>query len=297
VLLMAIVLAMVVARHQSAPLREMSIVAGKFAHGDFSARAKDHGRIDEIGELTTAFNTMANSIEQSENMRREFVGNISHELKTPMTSITGFAEGILDGTIPPEKQSEYLKIVVAETRRLSRLVRRMLEISRFQSMDIRELNAHAFDLSEVLRRGLLGLENKITERGLDVEMTLPENSIWVLGDEDSIIQVTYNLLDNAAKFAYPGSSIKVSLTQRSGKAYVTIENQGDPIPQEELPLLFNRFHKSDKSRSQNKDGIGLGLYIVKTIMNTHREDIYARSKNGITEFLFTLTLVSKKKQS
>ncbi|MCL2368274.1 MAG: HAMP domain-containing protein, partial [Oscillospiraceae bacterium] len=124
VLLMAIVLAMVVARHQAAPLREMSQAAHRFAHGDFSARVEDHGRVDEIGELTMAFNAMADAIEQSEDMRRDFVAGVSHELKTPMTSITGFAEGILDGTIPPEKQGEYLHIVAAETRRLSRLVRR-----------------------------------------------------------------------------------------------------------------------------------------------------------------------------
>lgn len=296
VLIMAVVIAMVVARHQAAPLREMSIVAGKFAHGDFSARVKDRGRIDEIGELTTAFNAMADSIEHSEDMRREFVGNVSHELKTPMTSITGFADGILDGTIPPEQQGEYLQIIAAETRRLSRLVRRMLEVSRFQSMDIRELSTQAFDLTEVLRRGLLGVESKITSRNLDVELDLPDDSVWALGDEDSITQVVYNLLDNAAKFATSGSTVHVALAQKSGKAFVTVRNEGAVIPQEELSLLFNRFHKSDKSRSSDKESVGLGLYIVKTIMNAHHEDIYVRNENGVTEFLFTLTLAPRKKQ-
>ncbi|MCL2841848.1 MAG: HAMP domain-containing histidine kinase [Oscillospiraceae bacterium] len=295
VLIMAVVIAMVVARHQAAPLREMSAVAGKFAHGDFSARVKDRGRIDEIGELTAAFNAMADSIEQSEDMRREFVGNVSHELKTPMTSITGFADGILDGTIPPEKQGEYLQIIAAETRRLSRLVRRMLEVSRFQSMDIRELSTQAFDLTEVLRRGLLGVEQKITDRNLGVELELPDDSVWALGDEDSITQVAYNLLDNAAKFATPGTTVHVSLSQKSGRAFVTVRNEGAVISQEELSLLFNRFHKSDKSRSHDKEGVGLGLYIVKTIMNAHHEDIYVRSEGGVTEFMFTLTLAPRKK--
>jgi len=296
VLIMAVVIAMVVARHQAAPLREMSAVAGKFAHGDFSARVEDRGRIDEIGELTAAFNAMADAIEQSEDMRREFVGNVSHELKTPMTSITGFADGILDGTIPPEKQGEYLQIIAAETRRLSRLVWRMLEVSRFQAMDIRELSTQAFDLTEVLRRGLLGVEGKITARNLDVEMELPDDSVWALGDEDSITQVVYNLLDNAAKFATPGTTVCITLTQKSGKAFVTMGNKSAVIPPEELSLLFNRFHKSDKARSHDKEGVGLGLYIVKTIMNAHHEDIYVRSENGVTEFLFTLTLAPKKKQ-
>jgi len=295
VLLLAIVLAMVVARHQAAPLLEMSSVANKFARGDFSARVADRGRIDEIGELTGAFNAMADAIEQSEDMRREFVGNVSHELKTPMTSITGFAEGILDGTIPPEKHEEYLHIVASETRRLSRLVRRMLEVSRFQSLDIRELATQIFDMTEVLRRGILGLESKITERGLDVEFHIPDDPVWVLGDEDSIMQVVYNLLDNAAKFSTPGTKIEVTLTKKSGKAYTTVKNTGDPISPDELPQLFNRFHKSDKSRSGDKDGIGLGLYIVKTIMNAHQEEVYVRSDHGVTEFMFTLTLAPKKK--
>ncbi|MCL2589127.1 MAG: HAMP domain-containing histidine kinase [Oscillospiraceae bacterium] len=297
VLLMAIVLAMLVARHQAAPLREMSSAVSKFALGDFSTRVVDRGREDEIGELTDAFNAMADAIEQSEDMRREFVGNVSHELKTPMTSITGFAEGILDGTIPPEKQTEYLQIISSETRRLSRLVLKMLEVSRFQSMDIRELSSHDFDVTEVLRRGILGLESKITARGLNVALNLPEGEVMVLGDEDSIIQVAYNLLDNAAKFSSPGSTIEVSLTQKAGKAYVTVRNLGQAIAPEELPLLFNRFHKNDKSRSNDKDGIGLGLYIVKTIMNAHHEEVMVRSENGVTEFMFTLTLAPKKKKS
>ena len=296
VVLLAILIAMLVARHQAAPLREMSAAANKFARGDYSTRVRDVGREDEIGELTAAFNAMAESIEQSENMRREFVGNVSHELKTPMTSITGFAEGILDGTIPPEKRQEYLGIVAAETKRLSRLVRRMLEVSRLQSMDIRELQKQSFDMTELLRRGVLGLESKITAKDLDVEMDLPEDPVMVLGDEDSIMQVTYNLLDNATKFSHPGTKIGISLVQQGVKAHITIKNTGDTISQEELPLIFNRFHKSDKSRSHDKEGVGLGLYIVKTIMNAHQEDIYIRSENGVTEVWFTLTLGPKKKK-
>ena len=295
VLLMAIVIAMVVARHLVSPLREMSGAVNRFARGDYSARVANTERQDEIGELTTAFNAMADSIERSELMRREFVGNVSHELKTPMTSITGFAEGILDGTVPPERQKEYMEIVVAETRRLSRLVRRMLEISRLQSLDINELKKQTFDVTELLRRGVLGLESQILQKGLDVTLHLPDDPVMVLGDEDSIMQVTYNLLDNAVKFSHPSTTIEVTLIRQGGKASITVKNRGDIIPQEELPLLFNRFHKSDKSRSQDKDGIGLGLYIVKTIMNSHHEDIYVRSKNGLTEFLFTLTLAPKKK--
>jgi len=296
VLVAAIMLAMIIARHQSAPLKQMSTAVTRFAHGDYSARVIESGRVDEIGELETAFNAMADAIEQSEDMRREFVGNVSHELKTPMTSITGFAEGMLDGTIPPEKQGEYLQIVASETKRLSRLVRRMLEVSRLQAMDIRELSKQTFDITELLRQCLLGLEGKINEKRLDVKLDIPEDSVMVLGDQDAIMQVTYNLLDNAAKFAAPETTIGVMLKIKGTKVYVTVKNEGDTISPEELTLIWGRFHKSDKSRSSDKDGVGLGLYIVKTIMNAHQEEVYGRSENGVTEFLFTLTLAPKKKQ-
>ena len=295
VLVVAIALAMIIARHQSAPLKQMSNAVTRFAQGDYSARVEESGRVDEIGELETAFNAMANAIEQSEDMRREFVGNVSHELKTPMTSITGFAEGMLDGTIPPEKQGEYLQIVASETKRLSRLVRRMLEVSRLQAMDIRELNKQTFDITELLRQCLLGLEGKINEKRLDVNLDIPEDSVMVLGDQDAIMQVTYNLLDNAAKFAAPDTTIGVMLKIKGTKVYVTVKNEGDTISPEELTLIWGRFHKSDKSRSSDKDGVGLGLYIVKTIMNAHQEEVYGRSEHGVTEFLFTLTLAPKKK--
>ena len=296
VLLMAIVLAMIVARHQAAPLKEMSLAASKFAQGEFGIRVANSGREDEIGELALAFNAMADHLEQSENMRRDFVGNVSHELKTPMTSITGFAQGMLDGTIPPEKHRDYLEIVADETRRLSRLVGRMLEVSHFQSLDIREIQSSTFDMSEVIRRGLLGVESKITSRSLDVRLHLPQDPVMVLGDPDSIMQVMYNLLDNAAKFAYTGTTIEIGLVRKSGKAQITVKNQGDVIPSEQLPLIFNRFHKNDKARSGDKDGIGLGLYIVKTIINAHREEIFVRSDKGVTEFMFTLSLAPKKKK-
>lgn len=295
VLSLAVLLAMIVARHQAAPLREMSAAATKFAHGDYSARVETRDRIDEIGELTRAFNSMADAIEHAEHLRRAFVGDVSHEFKTPMTSITGFAEGILDGTIPQERQGEYLQIIAAETKRLSRLIRRMLEVTQLQSMGFSELQKQSFDLTELLRRGVLALESKIREKGLDLSLTLPDDPLFVSGDADSILQVTYNLLDNAAKFSHTGTVIAIELTQKGGKAHIRIQNTGETIPAEDLPLLFNRFHKRDKSRNYDKDGVGLGLYIVKTILNAHREDIYARSSNGVTEFSFTLSLTKKKR--
>ena len=290
VMLLAIILSYYTSKRQSEPLLEMASAARRFAHGDFSARVADEGREDEIGELTESFNTMAESLEKSEQLRSEFVANLSHELKTPMTTIAGFADGILDGTIPKEEQDKYLATISSETKRLSRLVRQMLQMSKIQSVDTPALLARSFDLSEVIMRTLLTFEGKITEHGLDVDCQLPEERIVVRGDEDSITQVIYNLLDNAIKFSDSGSSLGISLWKQGSKAFVSIRNRGETISPQELPFIFDRFHKTDKSRSLDRDGVGLGLSIVKTILNNHNEDISVTSKDGLTEFIFTVRL-------
>jgi len=290
VLALAIILSYLYSRRLAKPLNEIAAAARRFGHGDFSVRVLDEGRCDELGELTASFNAMAESLEKSEELRRDFIANVSHELKTPMTTIAGFADGILDGTIPPENQAKYLATISSETKRLSRLVRRMLELSQLQSEGAKNLRHASFDISEVLRRTLLNFADKIEARGLDVDARVPEEAIEVVGDGDAITQVVYNLLDNAVKFARPGSLLSLSLWKQGAKAYVSVRNIGETIPEAELPHLFDRFHKTDRSRSRDRDGVGLGLYIVKTILNNHQEDIAVTSREGVTEFVFTLTL-------
>ena len=288
VMMIALLLSLVTSKRMAQPLDEMAVAAKKFAHGDFSARVTADGRTDEVGALISAFNTMADSLETSEQRRNAFIANVSHELKTPMTTIAGYTDGILDGTIPPEKERQYLQIISDESRRLSRLVRRMLDISQIQS---KEMKKEEFDLCESMRLALLSMEQKITDRGLDVEADIPEDSVMVQGVNDLITQVIYNLLENAAKFAAPGSTLYLGLTETGGdKAVVTVRNTGHTIPAEEIPLLFERFHKSDKSRSEDKDGYGLGLYVVKTILSQHKEKITVTSENGVTSFSFTVQL-------
>ena len=289
VLVIAFIASSITSLRMTQPLKDMADMVRRFSNGEFEVRVDTEGRTDEVGELGEAFNAMADSLAKSEAKRSEFVANVSHELKTPMTTIAGFAEGILDGTIPPEQEREYLQVISSETRRLSRLVRRMLDLSRLQSEE--NVNAQEqFDIVEVMARVLVSLEPKINGRHLDVDAQLPEEPLLVWGDPDAITQVCYNLLDNAIKFAYEGSTLGVSITAKSGKAYATVRNQGDTIAPEELPLLFDRFHKSDKSRSEDREGVGLGLYIVKTILNNHKESITVTSEDGVTEFTFTLTL-------
>ena len=291
VLLISLVICSVTVQRMTDPLKVMRDAAHKFARGEINTRVTQFAtRKDEIGELAVAFNAMADSLSQAEQKRSEFVANVSHELKTPMTTIAGFADGILDGTIPPDKERESLQVISSETRRLSRLVRRMLELSRLQSSE-RVAAQEQFDAEEILLRVLVSLESKITEKELDVETDLPDGPVMVWGDPDAVTQVCYNLLDNAVKFATPGGKLRLKITTRGGKAYIAIGNDGETIPQDQLAHIFDRFHKADSSRSAHKEGVGLGLYIVKTILNTYKEDITVTSQDGYTEFTFTLSEV------
>lgn len=291
VLLISVVASAITSARQVRPLNEIAEAARKFGHGEFSVRIKGYEhREDEVGALAEAFNAMADSLEKSESQRNEFIANVSHELKTPMTTIAGFADGLLDGTIPPERERESLQVITAETRRLSRLVRRMLDLSRLNSLTENITAQGQFDISEVMLRVLVSLEGRITGRGLDVETQIPENPVLVWGDPDAITQVCYNLLDNAAKFAAQGSVITVAITKKDAKAYISVRNLGATIPAEELGRLFDRFHKADHSRSMDREGVGLGLYIVKTILGNLKENITVTSVDGVTEFTFTLTL-------
>ena len=290
VFILAFIASSITTARLSKPLQEMAQAAHKFGHGEFDIRVTGYeNRKDEVGELANAFNNMADSLAKSEARRSEFVANVSHELKTPMTTIAGFADGILDGTIPPEREREYLQVISNETRRLSRLVRRMLDLSRLEAAD-RFSAQEQFNVTEVMLRVLVSLESKINSRQLDVATQLPDDPVTVWGDPDSITQVCYNLLDNAIKFAAPGSTLGITVATGGGKARVSVRNQGDTIPPEELSMLFDRFHKTDRSRSVDRDGVGLGLYIVKSILDLHKEDITVTSQDGLTEFTFTLTL-------
>ena len=287
VLLIATMAASVTAMRLATPLRDMVYAARRYAEGDFDQRLEGYDQDDEIGELAAAFNQMADSLQRQEEQRREFISNVSHDLKTPLTTIAGYTDGILDGTIPPAGQRKYLEIISQESRRLSRMVRRMLDVSQLQTIDPLRSGVR-FDLCECMRRVLISMEQRIRERGLDVDADIPDESILALGDFDMITQVIYNLLENAVKFARTGSTLYLGVAERDGRARVVVRNVGETIPPEELPLLFDRFHKSDKSRNEDKDGVGLGLYIVKTILEQHKETIHAASENGVTTFSFSL---------
>ena len=294
VVLIAVFAVSAFARRESRPMRDLARTANAFAHGNLEARVKiEEDCSEEMEELALAFNNMASSLQKSEYQRQEFVANVSHELKTPMTTISGYIDGILDGTIPEHRRDHYLRIVSEETKRLSRLVRSMLDISQLQKEEgIPEEKKMHFDLEECAGQVLITFEKKINDKKLDVDVDFPEHPVCTIANRDYITQVIYNLLDNAVKFCPEGGTLGLKIREGNEKAYISISNTGDTIPPEELPLVFDRFHKLDKSRSKNRDGWGLGLYIVKTIVCSHGEDISVTSKDGKTEFTFTMPLVN-----
>ena len=294
VILISVLLLIIFTRQQSRPLQQMARAANAFAHGEFSARVDTSGNHPaEIEELALSFNNMASSLQKSEYQRQEFVANVSHELKTPMTTIAGYVDGILDGTIPEEKKTHYLHIVSDETKRLNRLVRSMLDVSRLQDQGgIPEEQKSRFDLEESLGQVLITFEQKITAKKLTVDVDMPEHPVYTHANADYVTQVIYNLIDNAVKFCPEGGALALQIREGKGKAYVSVTNDGETIPPEELPLVFDRFHKIDKSRSKNRDSWGLGLYIVKTIVCSHGEDISVTSRSGKTTFTFTMPLVN-----
>ena len=269
------------------PLKQMSVASRAMARGDFSKRIPVTTD-DEIGELAASFNMMTNSLAQLEGMRKSFVANVSHELKTPMTTIGGFIDGILDGTIEEERQQYYLEIVSQEVKRLSRLVQSMLSMARLESGEF-SLKKETFDLSEMLCSIAISQEQRIEQKKLDILGLDSLNSISVWADRDLMHQAVYNLVDNAIKFADEGGIIEFALENKNGITQLTVKNTGNGIPEKDIPHIFERFYKVDKSRSASKNSTGLGLYIVKTIVNAHGGKVAVSSKeNKFTMFRISI---------
>lgn len=265
-------------RRMIRPLKDMSAASLRIANGDFTTKIKvREGRRDEISDLAKSFNSMADTLEQLEYMHSSFIVNVSHELKTPMTTIAGFVGGILDGTIPRDKHNYYLAIVAEEIERLSRLVNAMLDLSRLQSGNT-SLQTSRFDLVEVVHTTVLSMEPLITEKKIDIIGLDSLGSAKISADDNLIHQVIYNLIENAVKFTDVGGYIKIGLDSVGDGYNIIIENSGKGIGREELSHIFERFYKTDKSRSVDKKGVGLGLYLVKTILQLHGGYITAESE-------------------
>ncbi len=291
-LFVASLLVYLYAKRTVMPLRELNKAVLEIASGNFKKRLKP-GK-DEIGQIASSFNYMASSLEKLEDMRSEFISDISHELRTPMTSISGFISGILDGTIPPEKEKEYLKIVYDESNRLAKLTNDMLEMTKRTSPEYK-LDVSEFDINELIRLCIIQLEQKISDKYLELDVNLPDNKLMVLADKSSIQRVIINILDNAIKFAFQDSTVTISVVKKATKVYVSIGNLGTGIDEKDMPYIFDRFYKTDKSRSKDTKGAGLGLALAKNIIDLHNQDIWVESVNTgknsrFTNFTFTLEL-------
>ena len=271
------------------PLRQMAEATKRYAEGDFSMRVHVNGR-NEMADLANAFNTMARDLASLESSRRSFVANVSHELKTPMTTIGGFIDGILDGTIGEDKQKHYLQIVSDEVKRLSRLVVSMLNLSKIEAGEL-TLKRVDFDICEMIFHTILGFEQIIEQKQFEITGLDAMEPTTISGDKDMLTQVVYNLIDNAVKFTPEGGEIRFEVVRDTQNVYVTIRNSGKGIPPEELKHIFERFYKVDKSRSFDVKGAGLGLYLVKSIVEMHGGAVKADSvENQYTEFSFRLPI-------
>ena len=287
-LLLCIVIIYIFTRGITEPLAEMEEVTKHFAKGEFQHRANENYKRGYLSEFAVALNQMADELAVEEEAQRSFIANVSHELKTPMTSIGGFIDGILDGTIPKEQETQYLRIVSKEIRRLSRIVVSMLNLSKIEAGEV-DLAPVKYDVSAQLFETLLPFERTINDKEIQVEGFENMRPVSVTADRDLIQQVIYNLLDNAVKFTPAHGTIRISAEPTERGVRVTIRNSGAGVASEEIARIFERFYKVDKSRSFDVKGVGLGLYIVKTIINMHDGTIRASSKEGeYTEFSFEL---------
>lgn len=294
-LLLAFLLAYFVTYKMVRPLRKMSQAAKDFGKGDFSVRVNIDTN-DEIGQLAASFNNMVSSLSVLESMSRSFIANISHELKTPMTSIGGFIDGILDGTIPQHEHAKYLRIVSDEVKRLSRLVHSMLNLSRIEAGELK-LQTTQFNILETVCQTVFSFEKQIDGKNLDIR-GLDHEKIMVEADPDLLHQVVYNLVENAVKFVKDGGYLEFNFAVVGNQTQISIKNSGEGLTKEELSRVFDRFYKTDKSRGIDKNGVGLGLYIVRSIIHLHGGEIRVNSIKGeYTEFVFTIPTAKVKNPS
>ncbi|MBR6681875.1 MAG: HAMP domain-containing protein [Clostridia bacterium] len=287
VMLIALITVYFISERITSPLKKISNAAKEFSKGNFNIRVPVRGN-DEITQLALSFNNMAEALENHEKTRSMFIANISHDLRTPMTSISGFIDSILAGAIPPDKYNYYLNIISTEVKRLSKLVSSLLDISRFEAGE-KKLVMTEFDICEMARQILISFEKKIDEKRLDIEFDCDDYNTNVIADKDSIYQILYNICDNAIKFSNDGGKYRISIKQKAKKVFVSVYNEGQGIASDDLPYVFDRFYKSDKSRGLDKTGVGLGLHISQTIIKAHGQEIWAESVFGeYCEFVFTL---------
>lgn len=277
------------------PIRKILQVAHSYASGDFKERTNIHQK-GEIGFLANTLDYMADELATLEDDQRKFISNVSHDFRSPLTSIKGYVEAMQDGTIPPEMQEKYFNIILFETERLTKLTQSLIDLNRFGRHGIM-LVIMDFDINRMIKTSILTFEGTCTKRGLSFDLVLTGEELFVTADESKIQQVLYNLIDNAIKFSHNDSAIKIETSVKNEKVFISVKDSGIGIPTDSLKKIWNRFYKTDLSRGKDKKGTGLGLSIVKEIIQAHNENINVISTEGVgTEFIFTLPLSKKEVQ-
>lgn len=269
------------------PLDKIIRGASEYAGGNLEYQI-DIDSDDEMGYLAQTLNYMSDELNKNSEYQRKFISNISHDFRSPLTSIKGYVNAILDGTIPPEMQEHYLKIIAFESERLEKLTRSLLTLN---DLDVKKrmMHIHRFDINDTIKNTAAAFEGICTKRRIRLELLLCGKELYVRADLEQIQQVLYNLLDNAIKFSNDDSSIEMETTEKNGKVFVSVTDHGIGISKQDLPKIWNRFYKSDASRGKDRKGTGLGLSIVKEIINAHKQNIDVISTPGVgTEFIFTL---------
>lgn len=289
--LLGILVSYLTAKYVALPVMQVNRAAKVIANGNFAERVEVSSN-DELGELAESFNHMAESLQAHEKVQRDFIANISHDLRSPLTSMQGFLTAMVDGTVPPEKQGKYLRIVLEETQRLSRMTQGIVELSRAQSSALL-LEESDFDLNGLIRMNIEMLEPQLVEKNVRICAMFAEEGTMVHGDMDKISRVLQNLLGNAVKFSPLNGTIDVETTLKEKKILVSVKDQGPGISEEDQKYVFDRFYKTDTTRNKDKTGSGIGLAIVREFLQAHGETITVKSKLGEgTTFAFSLKLAT-----
>lgn len=269
------------------PLRKITEATEQYASGNMHYEFQVDSE-DEIGYLAASLSYMASEIARSEDDQKKFVANVSHDFRSPLTSVKGYLEAMLDGTIPQEMHEKYLTIVLNETERLTKLTNSLLTLNNLNTKGIL-LDRTDFDLNKIIRNTAASFEGTCRSKIIAIELVLTGDSMFVNADMGKIQQVLYNLLDNAIKFSHQDSVIKIETNEKNNKVFVSVKDSGIGIPKEDIKLIWDRFYKSDSSRGKDKKGTGLGLSITKEIIHAHGEHINVVSTQGVgSEFIFSL---------
>lgn len=274
------------------PLRKITHATEQYAAGNFRYEFQVDSE-DEIGYLAASLAYMASEVAKGEDNQKRLVANISHDFRSPLTSMRGYLEAMLDGTIPPEQHEKYLRVVLNETDRLTKLTNSLLTLNNLNTRGM-ILDRTDFDINRIIKNTAASFEGTCRQKLISIELVLTGDEMFVNADMVKIQQVLYNLVDNAIKFSHKNSSIKIETTEKSNKLFVSVKDNGIGIPADSLKLIWNRFYKTDLSRGKDKRGTGLGLSITREIIRSHNENINVISTEGVgTEFIFTLEKCDK----